>query len=279
MKKTTHEIEGGRKLYMYSFGADPTAERQRRFWNSVGDAWKSESAEIEEWLQPLTAAIHSRIGDYPRRALDVGCGSSSMPMPSRWTTFGIDPAVEMLVPGKTVHGDPAAMPLQDATFDAVVSRLSVMLASEPVVVFKEIRRVLRMAGTFTFAVWADRASNAWSDAVEDEFRQELGIREPLPGEPSAYRLASKSEVQDMINKAGMRLLSSDQVTLPYLARLSPEVAFEFLRKYVGPIKTMYEKLPEERREPFVARVVARLAATKRDGLAWVHHAEREVKFD
>ena len=279
MRKTTHEIEGGRKLYLYSFEGNPAAERQRRFWNAVGEAWRTDSAAIEAWAEPMTRAIHAKIGDRPGLALDVGCGCGSMPLPPSWRVFGVDPAVEMLQPGRAVNGDPAAMPFQDASFDAVVSRLAIMLAPDPVAAFKEVRRVLRMGGTFTFVVWAERDANRWSSAVEDILKAELSIRDPLPTEPSAYRLASPTEVGELIAASNLRLLSSEQVSVPYFANQTPEATFDFMLKFIGPVRTMFEKLSHDRKEPIRSRIVSELGEVSRTGLIWVHHAEREVRFD
>lgn len=279
MRKTTHEIEGGRKLYLYSFGEDAASKRQRGFWNAVGKAWRTEGAAIEEWLEPVTKAMNDRLGDRQRLALDLGCGGGSMKLPPKWRVFGIDPAAEMLCPGKSIHGDGSAMPIQDASFDAVVSRLAVMLAPDPLQVFREVRRVLRMGGTFTFSVWAEGEANLWSSAAEDVLKAELSIRDPLPNEPSANRLASKTEVAELLSTAGLKLLSSEAVTVPYLARKDPKDCFNFLVTFMGPIKTMFAKVPEDRKQEVRERAEKALGEVSRDGLVWVHHAEREVLLD
>lgn len=265
-------------MYLYSFG-DPAADRQRKFWNSVGEAWRNEGDEIERWAEPMTRAIHAKIGDHPRRALDLGCGGGSMKLPPLWRTYGVDPAAEMLTPGKTVQGDSQALPIQDASFDAVVSRLAVMLDSNPSAVFREVRRVLRMGGTFTFVVWDKPEANTWVSAAEDILKGELSIRDPMPTEPSAYRLACASEVAKLLAGARLRLLSSEQALVPFFSRLTPEATFDFLLKFVGPVRSMFMKLADERKEGVRAEVVAALSGVSRNGSAWVHHAERAVVLD
>jgi SAM-dependent methyltransferase len=279
LKKTTHEIEGGRKLYLYTFGEDAASKRQRGFWNAVGEAWRTESEAVEEWLEPVTKAMNDRLGDRQRLALDLGCGGGSMKLPPKWRVVGVDPAAEMLCPGKAIQGDGMALPIQDASFDAVVSRLAVMLAPDPVQLFREVRRVLRMGGTFTFSVWADSESNRWSSAVEDVLKAELSIRDPLPSEPSAYRLASKPEVAELLTAAGLKLLFSEQVPVPFLSRKDPKDSFNFLVTFVGPIKTMFAKVSEDRKPEIRRKVEAALDEVSRNGLVWVHHAEREVVLD
>jgi SAM-dependent methyltransferase len=263
---------------MYSF-EDRAAERQRKFWSSVGDAWRNESEAIEEFAEPLTRAIHEKIGDYPRIALDLGCGSRSMPLPPSWRVFGVDPVSEILTAGKSVQGSSQALPFQDASVDAVVSRLAVMLDSDPGKVFAEVRRVLRMAGTFTFVVWDKREANLWTSSVEDVLKEELSIRDARPDEPSAYRLADDAEVAGLLRSAGLRPISSERIHAPYFSTLSPDATFDFLLKFVGPVRLMFLKVSEDRKEAVRAQIVSGLAEVSRNGSAWIHHAEREVKFD
>ena len=279
MRREVHEISGGRKLYMYSFGsADPAAERQRRFWNSVGDAWKHEPEAIEAWMEPVTRAISTRLGDRAQIALDLGCGARSMKLPPKWRVFGVDPAAEILTAGKSVQGDSRALPFKDSSVDAVVSRMAVMLDGDPVAVFREVHRMLRMGGTFTFSVWDRAEGNMGTTAIEEILRRELGIRAPEPNEPSAFRLADEGEVKAMLREAKLAPLSSERVSVPYLASLAPEANLDFVMKYIGPIRLMFDKLPTERRDAVRAEIVAALGSVNRIGSAWVHQAEREVRI-
>jgi SAM-dependent methyltransferase len=262
---------------MYSFDTDRASERQRRFWNAVGSAWRADKEQIETWMLPLTRAINDRIGNYPGYALDLGCGARSMALPDSWRVFGVDPASEMLVPNKSVQGDPQRLPFQDAAFDAVVSRLAVMLDSNPLAALRETHRVMRISGTLTFAVWDTAEKNEWISSAEAALAEILGIRKPEASEPSAYRLSNPDEVSSLLSAAGFRRTSADSVLLPYFGQRTSEETFDFLLHFIGPIRTMFEKLSPEVRESGRAKVVAALADANRNGSAWVHHAIREPK--
>lgn len=278
MRKETHVIEGGRKLYMYTFDDNRAAERQRRFWNTVADAWRNNQEEIEEWMLPVTRAMNDRIGNYPRRALDVGSGAQPMSLPDKWRVVGVDPASEMISGGRSVQGDSQQLPFQDAAFDAVVSRFAIMLACDPLGAFREAHRVLRLGGTITLAVWDTSEKNTWVSPAESILARSLDIRTPEPNEPSAYRLADPTEVAALLGEAGFRVVSTESVLLPYLNQRNADETFEFLLRFIGPIRTMFEKLPDERRAQVRAEAVAALDGVSRNGTAWIHHATREPKI-
>lgn len=278
MKKEVHTIEGGRKLYLYSFGSERVLPKQRNFWSTVGEAWRGEPAVIEEWNEPVTKAINERIGNHAARVLDLGCGARSMPLPSLWRVFGTDPVGEMLAGNRSVHGNPHALPFQDAMFDAVVSRFAVMLDPNPAAALREARRLLRAGGTLTISVWDGADKNQWASAAEATLRDVLGIRSPGPGDPTAYCLADPSAVSGILADAGLQPLGCDKVDVPYFAGLSAEDTFRFLLKFIGPIRSMFERVPEVDKPQVTVRVVAALSEANRNGSAWVHHAVRELKL-
>ena len=53
------------------------------------------------------------------------------------------------------------LPFADGSFDAVVSRLSLMIARDPAATLADERRLLRPGGRIVTAVWAEVPANAW----------------------------------------------------------------------------------------------------------------------
>ena len=278
MRKEVHEISGGRKLYLYSFGDNPASERQRRFWNVVGNAWKDDASTIEQWMRPITETVHMRLGNHAQIALDLGCGARSMQLPEKWRAFGIDPAADMLVGNRSVQGDSHHLPFQDSSVDAVVSRCAVMLDSDPVQLFREVQRIIRLGGVFVFAVWNDSKLNRWLSAVEEILHAELGIRLPNSDEPHAYRLRNRFDVGEMLTAAKLKFVSVDEVSVPYFAELNAQNAFESLLRFVGPIKLMFEKVSDDRKETIKQEIIAALQSANRSGSALVYTAKREVNL-
>jgi len=263
---------------MYSFDTRQAAGRQQRFWNTVAEAWRSHQEELELWMEPVTRAMTDRLGNYPRRVLDVGCGARPMPLPSEWRAFGVDSASQMVTGRNVVQGSFQELPFQGATFDAVVSRFALMLADDAVAALREANRVTRLGGSITLAVWDAAEKNSWVSGAETILMSSLGIREPAPTEPSAYRLAGKAEAVAMIAGAGYRVVSTESVLLPYFQTIGPRETFEFLVRFIGPIRTMVDKLPPENREQVCEAAMSALDGVSRSGTAWVHHAIREPRI-
>ena len=67
-----------------------------------------------------------------------------------------------------------ALPFADATFDAVVSRLSVMAATDPVATLRELGRVLEPGGRLVTVLWASPAENPWFAAPREAIGVVLG---------------------------------------------------------------------------------------------------------
>ena len=67
-----------------------------------------------------------------------------------------------------------ALPFADATFDAVVSRLSVMAATDPVATLRELARVLEPGGRLVTVLWASPAENPWFAAPREAIGVVLG---------------------------------------------------------------------------------------------------------
>ena len=67
-----------------------------------------------------------------------------------------------------------ALPFADASFDAVVSRLSVMAAADPVATLRELGRVLEPGGRLVTVLWASPAENPWFAAPREAIGVVLG---------------------------------------------------------------------------------------------------------
>lgn len=249
----------------------------RRFWERVGEAWRGDSQLIEEWMAPVTEAIAAKLGDYPRIALDVGCGSGSMRLPDRWRVYGVDPAASMLTPGGSVQGKASSLPIEGAAVDAVVSRFAFSLDDNLPAAFAEAYRVLRLGGTITIATWDRRDRNLWASVPETILAERLGIRLVGDEEPSAYRLADPDDARQMMANAGFGGLSTLAVEVPWFATMDPMAAYGMVSRLIGPIRTMLDRVePAQKRETETA-ITDALESADRIGRAWVIHGVREAR--
>jgi len=113
------------------------------------------------------------------RVLDAGCGSARLTLALAEAgvgeVIGIDTSSERLDQGRKRLDDAAAggrvelieadfnapLPFADHRFEAVTSRLALMIASDPVATLRELARVTTTGGSVVTALWAPVAENPW----------------------------------------------------------------------------------------------------------------------
>ncbi len=265
-------LADGRKLYLYTFDeAEEVLQRQRKFWGIAGPSWRERGAQVEEWLRPITEALMRATPQTPDvRILDAGCGRCTLPLQGE--VVGVDLAREMLdSERRVVLGTCHALPFRSATFDAVVSRLALMLVPDPQVAFQELARVLKPGGALAFAVWGPPERNGWRVA-EQIIAQHHGIRPPEPDEPHIWRLSNPDEVVEMLAAAGFESPSLERVEVDYFARIAREEAFETMLALSGGLQALWRKLSEEDRAELRAGIIQALNDPR--GEAHVYAAAR-----
>jgi SAM-dependent methyltransferase len=123
------------------------------------------------------------------RVLDAGCGSGRLTVAlaeAGAAVTGVDTNAEQLevaarrasaagVALELVEADfNSALPFAAASFDAVVSRLSVMAAADPVATLRELGRALEPGGRIVTALWGTTAENPWFAAPRKAIGTVLG---------------------------------------------------------------------------------------------------------
>lgn len=151
------------------------------------------------------------------RVLDVGCGSGRLTVAlaqAGASVTGIDTSAQRLgeaqeradragVELRLVQADmEAPLPFADGAFDAVVSRLSLMIARDPVATLREQARVLASGGRLATVVWAALGENPWFDAPRAAVAAVLGA------ERASYagafgRLGGETEAAAVHRDAGL----------------------------------------------------------------------------
>jgi len=267
-------LADGRKLYLYTFDeAEEVLQRQRKFWGIAAPSWRERGAQVEEWLQPITEALlRAAPREATARILDAGCGRCTLPLQGE--VVGVDLAQEMLdAERRVVQGTCHALPFRDASFDAAISRLVLMLVPHPELAFHELSRVLKPGGRLAFAVWGPAERNGWRVA-ERVIAQRHGIRPPEPDEPHIWRLSNPDEVMEMLAAAGFDSPSLERVEVDYFARIAREEAFETMLTLSGGLQALWRKLSEEDRTELRAGIIQALNDPR--GEAHVYAASRRL---
>jgi SAM-dependent methyltransferase len=152
----------------------------------------------------------------PESALDLGCGSGRLTLELARrgaAATGVDTSARRLHEARArareagidvtfAHADmDERLPYPDGAFAAVTSRLSLMIARDPLATLREAARVVRPGGVVVTAVWARIEENPWFGEPRAAIAEALG-----PGRAAfacAFgRLGDAGDLADLHRQAG-----------------------------------------------------------------------------
>jgi len=176
--------------------------------------------------------------------------------------------------------DASGIELPDGAVDAVVCRFGVMLVPDPAQALCEIARVLRPGGRAAIGVWAGAEHNDWMTAA-GRSALELGLSErPQPNEPGPFRLADPMELRQLVEAAGLRVVTLENVPVHWRAG-SVDEWWEVVLDMSRMLTTLVERLTPDQvgalrkgAERRLAPHVAPDGSLDVPGLAWALLAER-----
>lgn len=206
----------------------------------------------------------------PGDVLDVGCGSGRLTaaLAERgWAATGIDTSDSSLAvaegrsPAVTWRwadmNDP--LPFADGSFDAVVSRLSLMIARDPAATLAEERRLLRPGGRIVTAVWAEVPANAWFGHPRTAVANALG--------PDRARFARRfgqlgtADELASVHRAGGFTGVEVEVVADALEFASPAAHWRSMVSTIGHFERLDDTLTHDEREAVIAEL-ARITAAQ-----------------
>ncbi|MGC4833296.1 class I SAM-dependent methyltransferase [Micromonospora vinacea] len=206
--------------------ADTAALRARNaaFWAGAAAGWIRHADRQDEVGRPLGAAAMDRLTARPaERILDVGCGCGgttaeiAAAVGETGAAIGVDIAEAMVnaarqqYPGIRFHS--ADIETLDAVpgapFDAVFSRMTLMLLADPVAGCTTIRRSLRPGGRLAATVFRDSGVNPWLSAAMLGAAPHLGPLPPLPvgDEPGPFSFADPARITRILTAAGFTAIT------------------------------------------------------------------------
>lgn len=211
------------------------------------------------------------------RVVDAGCGSGRLTVALALrgaAVTGFDTSASALagararaeaagVPVTLVEADlNHTLPFADGAFDAVTSRLALMVADDPAATLRELARTLAPGGRVATVLWATVDLNPWFDAPREAVRTALGDeRGRFAG--AFGRLGSPDEaaeahrVDDLVDVEA-RLLQE------HVVRADAAEHWSLLAAENGHFRRVDATLDDERRASLVAELGRRLGGL-RDG--------------
>jgi len=115
-----------------------------------------------------------------------------------------------------------ALPFPSDSFDVVVSRLGVMLFSDPYAATREMLRVVKPNGRVTLAVWAPAAANPFFKVVTDVISRYIWPTPEDPDAPGAFRFAEPGKLARLVREAGATEVAERLVDFTLEAPLTPK---------------------------------------------------------
>lgn len=100
--------------------------------------------------------------------------------------------------------DAERLPFEDASFDAVTSRMGVMFFIDVARVLAEVHRVLRPGGRAAFAAWGPWSETTMFSACLEPFARRATPPDPPPGAPHPQRFATPGTLSQALRAAGFK---------------------------------------------------------------------------
>ncbi len=267
-----------------TFDPDKFKATTREQWQEAAGAWDRWGQTLESWLGPATEAMLDAAGVRPgARVLDVaaGAGGQTLAAARRVGPDGhvlatdISPTILEYaaaaaraaglanVETRELDGESLAG-VEDASFDAVISRVGLIYFPDQQGALAEMRRVLRPGGRVAAIVYSTPENNRFFSVPVGIIRRRAELGAPLPGQPGPFSLGSEGILAAAYEQAGF---SDVQVqTVPSPLRMTSAVeCLRFERESFGALHQMLAGLDEAGREQAWQEVGEALGEFEDDG--------------
>jgi SAM-dependent methyltransferase len=140
----------------------------------------------------------------------------------------------------------------DASYDVVLCREGLLLATDPARAAREIRRVLAPGGRFALAVWGPQERNPWLGVVFDAVSAHTGAPVPPRGVPGPFSLGDPDRLAALLRDAELADVVVSELPVPLRAE-SFEDWWTVTCALAGPLTRILAGLPEGAAEALRAR--------------------------
>jgi ubiquinone/menaquinone biosynthesis C-methylase UbiE len=236
-------------------------ERQAQVWST------GRFEDVAETLRDMHVALADALRPAPfERWLDVACGAGNLAELAAGAgavVTGIDLSPRLVEVARARAeaggfeiaysvGDAENLPVEDASFDVVVSSVGMIFAPDHARVASELARVTRPGGRLAFSAWTPEGT------VGEMFRALAPFSPPPPeGAGSALQWGTEAYVHERLDDAfELRI----ERRISRLEDESLDHAWDTFSTKFGPTITTLEALPPERRAEFEAAMRGLFAA-------------------
>jgi SAM-dependent methyltransferase len=169
-------------------------------------------ALFEEWAARVAEAARIQPGD---RVLDIACGTGVLARRvaeiagSTGKTVGLDVNENMLSVARSKapqiewrNGNAEDLPFDPDAFDVIVSQFGLMFFANQLAALQEMKRVLRVGGTLSLAVWGPLKDSPGYAEMTELLRRLFGD-DTASALEAPFALGDKNALGHLFTKAGM----------------------------------------------------------------------------
>jgi SAM-dependent methyltransferase len=163
--------------------------------------------------------------------------------------------------------DARSLDLPSESFDAVISRMGIMLMPDRERALAEMRRVLKPGGRLAVIVWGTGERNLGSLLPQLIARRHAAMGPPAPGGPGMFALGAPGLLERTLTEAGFRDVTVQAVPAPRRFSSSAEMMW-YLTDTSPMLREPLAKLDESGRAAMLAEIEDTMRQFERpDGIA------------
>jgi SAM-dependent methyltransferase len=260
-----------------AFDPEQYKSTTRTQWEDAAEAWHRWGPVIENWLAVATDRMLDAAGvTTGSRVLDVaaGAGGQSIAAARRAGPTGhvvatdISPTIlEYAAKVSTEAGlttittrelDGEHLDVDEAAYDAVISRVGLIYFPDQQAALTGMRRALRPEGRISAVVYSTADRNGFFAIPVGIIRRRAQLPPPVPGQPGPFSLSAPGVAEAALTEAGFRDVTVEAVPSP-LRMASSQECLRFERESFGALHQMLSGLPEAERQAAWAEIAEALA--------------------
>jgi ubiquinone/menaquinone biosynthesis C-methylase UbiE len=244
------------------FDPEKFKESTRQQWQNAAKAWNDWGVFLRQWLGPTTEQMLDMAGVVEgSRVLDVAAGAGDQTMliaeavGAKGHVLATDISSNILefarenaqraglknVETRVLDGEDLKLP--DDSFDAVVSRLGVMVFPHQEKAVAGFHRVLKKGGRLGLIVFSVPENNLLFSGPLAIIRRRAALPAPLPGQPGVFSLGSPGVIDNLLTKSGFRGVQVKRQLAP-LRMSSADECVRFMKESFGNLHQMMSRLSE-----------------------------------
>jgi ubiquinone/menaquinone biosynthesis C-methylase UbiE len=260
-----------------SFDPEQFKAATRESWDKAAEGWNEQTPQVHAWLTEATSVMLDQAGvNAGARVLDVaaGSGDQTLEIARRVGPTGFVLATD-ISPGilsfaienarragfghvevKTADGE--RLGVDEASFDAAVSRIGLMFCPDPLQALREMHRALKPGGRASVMVFSEPQLNPCLGIVMSTALKHAGLPPANPYQPGGLlSLGKPGLLEELFGRAGFSEVTATRVSAVFRLPSAKDYV-TFIRTSATPILQMLGRLDDAGRNAAWAEMEQKL---------------------